>query len=236
MVMCCSHAFLVLWGEQITTIERLIQGHLLFFTKIACFVHSVPMASTSAAQAPAESIQKHRTVGVSMHPSLEQRAKLRADALGLKFSPYVTLCVEAELKGFSQIVRDESLDLDSAIQRARDYMEKKTLSIDFELDIERALTDAGIEFERFARVGDMRTDFLIPLSNRRHIAIECRYNIRAHYAVALGQTILLKAHSGIDRVILVVPYLTGFDETVLGQFRQQGITVTTPDELPSVLS
>lgn len=194
------------------------------------------MSSRVDQQAPTDTPQKHRTVGVSMHPSLEQRAKLRADALGLKFSPYVTLCVEAELKGFSQIVRDESLDLESAISRARDYMEKKTLSIDFELDIEKALTDADLPFERFARVGEMRTDFLIPLSNRRHIAIECRYNIRAHYAVALGQTILLKAHPDVDRVILVVPYLTGFDESVLTQFRQQAISVTTPDELPSVLA
>lgn len=179
--------------------------------------------------------QRHRTVGISMNPALEARAKARAEALGLKFSPYVTLCIEAELKGFSQIVRDDSLDLDSALHRAREYLEKKTQSIDFEVDVEGVLQRAQVRYERFGRVGESRVDFLLTLpgggGRARRVVLECRYNIRQNYAIALGQTLLLRAHPDVDAVMLVVPYLEGFDEAVMHQFRAHAIHVTTPDGL-----
>ena len=42
---------------------------------------------------------RHRTVGVSMSPQLQQRAAARANEVGLSFSRYVQWCVEAELDG-----------------------------------------------------------------------------------------------------------------------------------------
>ncbi len=183
------------------------------------------------------SMSKHRTVGISMSPDLEARAKARAEALALKFSPYVTLCIEAELKGFAQIMRDEErLDLEAAVQRAREYMRRKSDSIEFECDVQAVLDKAGLDYERFGRVGPrLRTDFLVPLQNGRNICIECRFNIREQYAVALGQSILLRAAEKVDRVILVVPYLTGFDPEILRQFSSHAIEVATPDKLAEQL-
>ncbi len=177
-----------------------------------------------------------------MNPALELRAKARAEALGLKFSPYVTLCIEAELKGFSQLVRDDSLDLDAAMARAREYLERKTQSIDFEIDIEGVLRRCGVRFERFARVGAHRVDFLLEPGAGRwksaspaRVVLECRYNIRQNYAVALGQSLLLKAHPDVAAVLLIVPYREGFDAGVLRQFREHNIILGTPDELEGML-
>jgi len=188
--------------------------------------------------------QKHRTVGISMNPTLEQRAKARAEALGLKFSPYVTLCIEAELKGFSQIVRDDSLDLESAMRRAREYMGQKTVSIDFEEDVAQVIEEfarrtGAPACERLARVGGQRVDFLLELPPRgrvrRKVAVECRHNVRQYYALALGQGLLLRSCPDVDAVVLVVPYLEGFEPSVMAQFRAHGIHAATPDTLGALL-
>jgi hypothetical protein len=179
--------------------------------------------------------RKHRTVGISMSPALEQRAKARAEALGLKFSPYVTQCIDAELKGFAQIMRDETLDLDSAIRRAREYMVQKTASIDFEADVEGILSRSGNPFEKLADVGGQRIDFLLTLPPTRKVALECRYNVKQHYALVLGQGLLLRSHPDIRAVVLVVPYLEGFDTAVMAQLVKHGIHATTPDALAGLL-
>ena len=172
-----------------------------------------------------------------MGPALETRARARAGALGLKFSTYVTQCVEAELKGFAQIMRDESngLDIESAIQRAREYMTQKTASIDFETDVENILSRSGARVERYATVGDQRIDFLLTMPGDRRVAVECRSNVKQHYALVLGQGLILRAYPDISAVLLVVPYLEGFDETVMAQFNRNAVRVTTPDRLAEVL-
>jgi hypothetical protein len=176
-----------------------------------------------------------------MSPSLEARAKARAEALGLKFSPYVTLCVEAELKGFSQIVRDDSLDIEGALRRAREYMGQKTASIDFESDVEAVIERAmaavpGSRSVRLGLVGGLRVDFLIETSAGARIVVECRSNVRQNYALSLGQGLLLRSHPEVGAVALVVPYLEGFDPAVMAQFNAHGIHATTPDSLGALLA
>jgi hypothetical protein len=185
----------------------------------------------------AQETRKHRTVGISMGPALEQRARARAEALGLKFSTYVTQCVEAELKGFAQIMRDESngLDLEAALRRAREYMTQKTASIDFENDVENLLQSSGARVERFASVGGQRVDFLVTLPDERKLAVECRYNPKQHYALILGQGLLLRSHPDISGVLLVVPYLEGFDMAVAEQFAKNDVRLATPDLLDAAL-
>jgi hypothetical protein len=185
----------------------------------------------------ADEAKKHRTVGISMSPSLEQRAKARAEALGLKFSPYVTQCVEAELKGFAQIMRDDTLDLDSAIRRAREYMVQKTASIDFESDVEAVLVRCARGYERLASVGGQRVDFLLaPHNGRGRVAVECRHNVRQNYALALGQGLLLRSHPDVAAVVIVVPYREGFDAAVMAQLVKHEIHVATPDALEALLT
>lgn len=179
---------------------------------------------------------RHRTVGISMGPALEERAKARAEALGLKFSTYVTQCVEAELRGYAQILREDSLDLDKALTRAREYMEQKTVSIDFEADVEAVIARSGLPFEKLARLGGQRVDFLVTLPDGSLFAVECRHNVRQQYALALGQGLLLRSHPDVAAVAIVVPYLEGFDPGVLTQFASHDISVATPDILERVLA
>jgi len=183
-----------------------------------------------------ETENKSRTVGISMSPSLETRAKARAESLGLKFSTYVAQCVDSELKGFAQIMRDDSLDLDRALTRAREYMTQKTASIDFETDVENVLTKLGATFEKQAVVGGQRMDFLVTLKNpARKVAVECRHNIRQQYALSLGQGLLWRAHPDISAVALVVPYIEGFDEEIRKQFETHDIHLTTLDALAELM-
>lgn len=184
---------------------------------------------------------KARTIGVSFPPEVKKRADVRTEALGLSFSRYVTLCVEAELSGqISQLLPEEGLDLDRAIQRARSYMDSKALAVGFESDVEALIHKAGWPCERFARLdGGIRTDFLLTPpwgAKRPRIAVECRYHIKANYALAIGQTLVLKAHPEVDSVVLTVPYMEGFDSKMLGLMRKEQIYVTTIDTLPALIN
>jgi hypothetical protein len=179
---------------------------------------------------------KHRTVGISMNPLLESRARARAKALALHFSTYVAQCVEAELRGDAQLLREEGLDLESALARAREYMEKKTVSIDFEADVAGVLEKSGLLFQRLAKLGGERVDFVATLPSKKLLAVECRHNVRQQYALALGQGLLLRAHPDVAAAVVVVPYLEGFDPTVLAEFEKHDIRIATPDILERVLT
>jgi len=192
--------------------------------------------------------KKHKTVGVSFAPDLRHRAAERARGLGLSFSKYVTLSVEAELNGRPPQLLMESLlpgspsplNLESAVEEASDYGAMKAASIDFEDDIEEILKTDDLCHTRFAEVAHLRTDFLIqhvvPETGRTlRIALECKYNVRSRATVALGQCIILKNLPGVDAVLLCVPYLKHFDPHLTDTFAQQGIAVATPDTLSGEL-
>lgn len=187
-----------------------------------------------------EKHHKNRTYGLSLAPELRERAETRASALGLTFSRYTSLCLEAELTGFAQILREDTLDLDRVLARAREYLDAKTRSIDFESDVASLLDRARVTYERHARFEFLRCDFALrqPSTVRDApytILLECRHNIRRQYALALGQAILLRSLEDVDAVLVAVPYVEGLDALVRRQFEQHGIRITTPDQLLETL-
>ncbi|MEO0796054.1 MAG: hypothetical protein AAFX93_12870 [Verrucomicrobiota bacterium] len=191
--------------------------------------------------------QKHKTVGVSFHPDLRSRASERARGIGLSFSRYVTLCVEAELNGQkSELLSDgiatptvptpqvQDVNLQSAINAGGQYSAAKAASIDFEDDIEQILEEEGLAFTRYSTVANLRTDFLVkytdPESGREvQIALECKHKLQGRYNVTLGQLIILRSLPMIDAVILCVPYMRNFDENIRETFAQQEIPIAIPD-------
>ena len=198
-------------------------------------------------------MEKHKTFGVSFHPDQRDRANKRAKTLGLTFSRYVTLCVEAELNGNIPSLLGNGpgpgpgpaapgIDLEEAIERGGQYSEAKTLSIDFEDDIEEILSNEELCFTRAEKIAHLRTDFVLqhvhtdPETERTiKIALECRYNIKNRYEVTLGQLIILQNLPALDAVILVVPYLQNFDPTIKETYQQQNIQIATPDNLLQTL-
>ncbi|WP_309382704.1 hypothetical protein [Cerasicoccus frondis] len=199
--------------------------------------------------------QKHKTVGVSFHPDLRERAGERSRELGLSFSRYVTLCVEAELNGHpSQLLSQpgtpppaptpaptrEALNLQSAIDAGSDYSAAKAASIDFEDDIEEILRADDICYTRYAAISNHRTDFLIQHVHEKtdrtiRIALECKHNLRGRYTVTLGQAIILNSLPQVDAVILCVPYLKNFDAHIRETFAQQGIPIAIPDNVGEII-
>ncbi|MGE9294425.1 MAG: hypothetical protein ACQKBW_12485 [Puniceicoccales bacterium] len=192
--------------------------------------------------------QKHKTVGVSFPPDLRQRASERARGLGLSFSKYVTLCVEAEVGGKPpQLVMENllpagapPLNLEAAVEEGSDYGAMKAASIGFEDDVEDILKQEDICYSRFAQVAHLRTDFMLqhvePATGKTlRIALECKYNVRNRATVTLGQCIILKSLPGVDAVMLCAPYLKHFDTHLRDTFDQQGIPVVTPDTLSLAL-
>ncbi|GHC10891.1 hypothetical protein [Cerasicoccus arenae] len=196
----------------------------------------------------AQDTQKHKTVGVSFNPELRDRASERSRSLGLSFSRYVTMCVEAELNGRQpQLLTElgaapvrEDLNLQSAIDAGSDYSAAKAASIDFEDDIEEILRDEDICYTRYSSVANLRTDFLIQHVDEKtdrtiRIALECKHNLRGRYTVTLGQAIILRSMPQIDAVVLCVPYMKNFDDHVRETFHQQDIPIATPDNVVSIL-
>lgn len=192
--------------------------------------------------------QKHKTVGVSFNPELRERASERARSLGLSFSRYVTLCVEAELNGrppqllfdLGQAPAREEMDLQGAIDAGTDYSAAKAASIDFEDDIEEILKGEDICYTRYCSIGNLRTDFLIQHVDARtdrtvRIALECKHNLRGRYTVTLGQAIILRSLPQVDAVVLCVPYMKNFDAQVRDTFAQQDIPIAIPDNVVDIL-
>lgn len=192
--------------------------------------------------------QKHKTVGVSFHPELRDRAGERARGLGLSFSRYVTLCVEAELNGRPPQVLYElgaapaqgDVNLQSAIDAGSEYSAAKAASIDFEDDIQEILRSENINFTRYSPIANLRTDFLIKYKDEDSgrefkIALECKHNLRGRYTVTLGQAIILRSMPQIDAVVLCVPYLKNFDAHVRETFAQQDIPIAIPDNVADIL-
>lgn len=194
---------------------------------------------------------KHKTIGVSFHPLLRDKASDRAAQLGLSFSKYVTLCVEAELKGnvptllgdepSATYAPNEGVTLDTAIERGTRYGEAKAASSEFANDIEAILKAHDYSFTREEKIAHLRADFLVQyVENKgkgktRSIALECSHNIRNRYEIALGQAILLKSMPNVDAVIICVPYLSTFDPQMRATFLQNGIPTATPDSLVQTL-
>ena len=193
--------------------------------------------------------EKHKTIGVSFPPELRRRASERARGIGLSFSKYVTLCVEAEIAGKPpQLVMENllpkpektGLSLEAAIEEGSDYSAMKAASIGFEDDVETVLKQEDFCYERSAQAAHLRTDFLITNVNPEsgkgcRIALECKYNITGRATVALGQAVILKSLPAISSVVLCVPYLKHFDPHVRDAFLAQGIPVATPDNVGDVL-
>lgn len=176
--------------------------------------------------------ERNRTFGISLPPALKGRGEARAGALGLSFSRYVALCVEAELNGHvASLVAEEGPDLERAVERARSYLEQKARSVEFEEDVAARLHEEGVSFARLARVGEMRVDFLVTTSDGRHVAVECRSNARTQRQLLLGQAILLSVQPGIDGVVVVVPYLRAIEPEMKALLEERGIRLATVDGL-----
>jgi transcriptional regulator with XRE-family HTH domain len=90
------------------------------------------------------------------------------------------------------------------LDRVARYLELKTLSIDFRESVSRTLIEAGIEFESYARNGNVVTDFLVETSGRT--AVECKFNVNRDWEREVGTALLLKRHLPCGRVVVVVPY------------------------------
>ena len=111
------------------------------------------------------------------------------------------------------------------LDRVARYLELKTLSIDFRESVSRTLTEAGIEFESYARNGNVVTDFLVQTSERT--AIECKFNVNRDWEREVGTALLLKRHLPCDRVVVVVPYENEISNTYREALASISAEITT---------
>lgn len=109
-----------------------------------------------------KSHQKHKTIGVSFNPLLRQRAGLRAHQLGLSFSRYVSLCVEAEIAGESQLPAHprRKLPPETMAMMLADW-DSSAAKERLQLDISRVLAAGDIAFFPQLRLGVGVADFLV---------------------------------------------------------------------------
>lgn len=192
---------------------------------------------------------KHKTVGVSFHPELRERAMARAKALGLSFSRYVAQCVETDLGDRPSPLNAEApsapsaegLSLEAAIDAGGEYGAAKARSIAFEEDVEAILRAEEVCYERLASVAHLRTDFLIQhaVEHRdepHRIALECKHSVKGRETLVLGQLIVLRSLPMVDAVILCLPYTRNVDAHLRKTFAEQNLPLATPDNLVEVLT
>lgn len=208
--------------------------------------------------------QKHKTVGVSFNPQIRKSANLRSRQLGVTFSRYVSLCVEAEIAGMVPVLdsaRGEHSALWSEVDRLEQTMDERLRS-----DVAALLQRADISFVQQAVAGRVNADFFVSELPASACAPEAdsgaplRYS-GAHSAAARDGLNGAESHSGVaiecrypsptgcaavlgkaillqqvfTHVLLCVPYLSVFEPELLAVFAQQGITVVTPDTLLEAL-
>lgn len=92
------------------------------------------------------------------------------------------------------------------VERVTRYMEIKSMSVAFEMDVEAILARSGLKFTRYYRNDPFVTDFLIETGQRR-VAIECKYNVNRDWDRAVVTARLLREQLPCDRVLVVVPYI-----------------------------
>jgi transcriptional regulator with XRE-family HTH domain len=115
------------------------------------------------------------------------------------------------------------------LDRVARYLELKTLSIDFRESVARTLIDTGLEFESYARNGNVVTDFLLSLPGRT--AIECKFNVNRDWEREICTAQLLRQQLPCERVFIVVPYLNPLGEEAAKQLSAQATSVVTIQEL-----
>ncbi len=111
------------------------------------------------------------------------------------------------------------------LDRVARYLELKTLSIDFRESVSRTLIEGGIQFDSYARNGNVVTDFLVESSGRT--AVECKFNVNRDWEREIGTALLLKRHLPCDRVVVVVPYENETSNSYREALASIGAEITT---------
>lgn len=111
----------------------------------------------------AKTNQKHKTVGVSFNPLVRQAANRRARQLGMSFSRYVSLCVEAEMIGRMPLPSPGDAQWEHLREVVRgqeaDFAESTTEQL--RADVADLLAHAQVPFTRDTLLGSMHADFWI---------------------------------------------------------------------------
>lgn len=97
-------------------------------------------------------------------------------------------------------------------ERVTRYMEIKSMSVAFEMDVEAILARSGLKFTRYYRNDPFVTDFLIEVGQRR-VAVECKYNVNRDWDRTVVTARLLFEQLPCDRVLVVVPYINDLTRT-----------------------
>lgn len=107
--------------------------------------------------------QKHKTVGVSFNPLVRQAANRRARQLGVSFSRYVGLCVEAEIAGRVSLASlcDAQWADSGAVAWEQGVDLAESTGERLRADVGDLLLRAQVVFSRNALLGAMRADFWV---------------------------------------------------------------------------
>jgi len=121
------------------------------------------------------------------------------------------------------------------IERVTRYMEVKSMSVAFELDVEAILTRSGLRFTRYFRNDPFVTDFLIEADQRR-LAVECKYNVNRDWDGTVVTARLLREQLPCNQVLIVVPYINDLTRNRQPDLEAAGGTLIAVADLASLLA
>lgn len=126
------------------------------------------------------------------------------------------------------IIRTDPRNSSEERERVERWLEARTQAITFKDAVARELDKAKISYRRDVCDGIASADFLVEADGAR-IAIECKFNVGRDFDKSVGIARLLIDLLHCDRVIIVVPFVGAFADSVMSG--QTLISVCTPADL-----
>ncbi len=121
------------------------------------------------------------------------------------------------------------------VERVTRYMEIKSMSVAFEMDVEAILARSGLKFTRYFRNDPFVTDFLIEADLCR-LAVECKYNVNRDWDCTVVTARLLREQLPCDHVLVVVPYINDLTRERQPDLEAAGGKLVAVADLPALLA
>ncbi len=119
------------------------------------------------------------------------------------------------------------------LERVMRYMEVKSMSVSFEQDVKKILSELGFPFKHQYCENPFICDFYIFGPPR--IALDCKFNVNRDWERTIATTKLIFDNLPVDEVLIVIPYENEVSKTSKGELEEHGGVVVVVSALANTV-
>jgi len=120
------------------------------------------------------------------------------------------------------------------IERVTRYLEVKSMSVAFRSDVEAAIQEANLPYEKDFRDDPFICDFMLT-PNRKRIAVDCKYNVNRDWDRTYATVKLLKENLPCDKVVIAIPYENELARKARAEIESVGGKIASLESLKEVV-